>query len=550
MQSLIDPVDTEKGIDIWFEYPFSWAFVNVCRDYNLRWNKPRKMWCLKFNNATMPITSKRVINDYTKLFKFYDEAAITFFKLVYDSIVKLKNHKAEILTEKLDLSSYPELFQHQKVGIQFLQDCNGLAIIADEQGLGKTKLTALWVILQNFEKILIVTPCTAKSVWKNELITLGVPDKYISITRDTIKTPYTIINYDILKKFHKDIKKQKYNCVIFDEAHKINNTKSQRTNISQKISEDIPHVICVTGTPMNNRTSEIFPLLQIIKSPLGSNFTQFADRYCNRRLVSHGTGQHYDTSGASNLDELSEKLKVHMIRRLKKDCLDIPDKLHSVFKLDFNDAEQKIYTSIEEDLIKYIKIHGKKKINNTIAIAKINLLRQFCAEKKLLHTEEFIKDAIEAKEKILIFGFFNETLEFLYEKYKKIALIITGKTNKPGERESIEKQFQTDPDKLIFIGNIKAAGLALTLTSGCKVVFNDLTWNPSDHKQAEDRIHRIGTVKQPEIYYLLFRNSIEDYVFDLITKKQTMIDAVMNASEEHFANTSIINELLNKYEQL
>jgi SWI/SNF-related matrix-associated actin-dependent regulator 1 of chromatin subfamily A len=81
-------------------------------------------------------------------------------------------------------------------------------------------------------------------------------------------------------------------------------------------------------------------------------------------------------------------------------------------------------------------------------------------------------------------------------------------------------------------------------------VFNDLTWNPSDHKQAEDRIHRIGTIKQPEIYYLLFRDSIEDYVFDLITKKQTMIDAVMNASEEHFANTSIIDELLNKYEQL
>jgi SWI/SNF-related matrix-associated actin-dependent regulator 1 of chromatin subfamily A len=546
----IEPRLTKTGITIWIEYPFSWKFVEVCRKLGVRWDAKIKKRYIKFSNAALPLTAERLMENYKEMFSFFEPQLVETFRLTIKTMIRIKNVLPPILEEPLDLSGYTDLFQHQKTGIQFLHNKKGNCILADEQGLGKTKTAGIWLINSQFEKNIIVTPYSARFIWKNELITLGIPEEYINVVEKDIGNRFVIINYDKLKKFEKLILKEKIDCFIFDEAHYLKNRTSQRFKLTEKLTKKTKHVLLITGTPVSNRPEEIFPLLRLIKAPLGSNFTEFADRYCARRLVSHGIGQHYDTSGSSNLDELGYKLKHHMIRRLKKDCLDLPGKLKTTFFLDMSPKELDIYEKMTLGISKYIKINGYSKKITPEILAQLSLMRQYCSDIKIRHTDSLIKDAIAAGEKVLIFGFYNYTLKKLHEKYKKSSVIITGETIKKGERELIQEQFQTNPDIKIFFGNIKAAGVALTLIAGSKIIFNDLSWNPTDHLQAEDRIHRIGTINTSNIIYLVFKESIEEYIFNILKHKESMIDKILSESEEHFNEEVVIKQLLEKYNEI
>lgn len=541
----IEPEITKKGIIVWFQYPFSWKFVETCRKYRIRWDAELKKHYISFSNATLPLNSERIISNYKDLFGFYKPDVIEIFRLVMNNILKVKNNIPPILTEPLDLNDYPELFMHQRTGIQFIENTGGLCILADEQGLGKTKTVSVWLLKKKIPKTLIVTPLSARFIWRNELVSLGIPEHYVNIVENNFDGKFVIINYDKLKKYMDIILSAKFDCLVCDEAHLMKNRLSQRFKLVEKISRKCKYVIPLTATPVNNKPIEIFPLLRLIKSPLGKNVTDFADRYCDRKLVSHGFGKHYDIDGASNLDELGQKLKIYMIRRLKKDCLDLPEKIFTKYFLNFNTKEKNKYDKILDEYRTRLIRENRDTYN--IHLAYLSLLRQFCSLKKSRYTEEYIKDAIESNEKIVIFSYFNETLNSLYEKYKDDSVIITGKTIKKNERERLKDEFQNNPKIKIFFGNIKAAGTALTLTAGHKVIFNDLTWNPTDHWQAEDRIHRIGSEHEANIIYPIFKDSIEEYIFNILKNKEALINTIMKGSEEHFNEESVIKELIKTF---
>lgn len=541
----IEPQVIGKKITIWFDYPFSWKFVEVCRNKGVRWDATKKKRYLKFSTATLPLSAERLIDNYKEVFAFYEQSVVEIFKKVMNALIKKQNKLPNILSQPLDLSKYPELFLHQKIGIQFLQDKKGLAILADEQGLGKTKTIAVWLLNERIPKTIIVTPLSARFIWRNELLTLGIPSEFINIVEKNLDGRFLIINYDKLKKFEKELLSLKIDCIVFDEAHLLKNRNSQRFKIAHKISRKIDKVICATGTPVSNRPIEIFPLLKLIKAPLSNSVTEFADRYCDRKLVSHGIGHHYDINGSSNLDELGEKLKYHMIRRLKRDCLDLPKKFYTIYSIDLTTKQINDYNNIEREYIK--KLIKEKRDTFKIHLAYMGLLRMFCSKQKIPYTEEYIIDALESGEKILIYGYFNEPLLHLYNKYEKNSVIITGETK---DRESARDAFQNDPRIKIFFGNIKAAGTALTLTQGRKVIFNDLSWNPTDHFQSEDRINRIGSEYEANIIYPIFKNTIEEDIYKLLKSKELLINTIMSGSEQHFKEESIVDELKKKYDTM
>jgi len=529
-----------KKIRIEFDYQFDWNFVAACRKLNIPWDAKEKVRYLNFTAATIPLDIDKFILDYKKIFDYYSDIDKERFKTAFQFLID-KYTKTNIEERSYDLSKYP-IDEYQKVAIEFLLN-RGSAILADDMGVGKTREVSVYILEKKPKKVLIVTPLSVREVWKDELIFLGESkEDFCIVDKEIENKKYVIINYDKLKKFKEILEKIKWDIIIFDESHYIKERKSQRFKAAKAIAKKCENVICVTGTPIMNKPAELFPLLHLIKHPLGDSFTAFANRYCDRKLVTFGPGSYWDVNGASNLNELADKIKGVMIRRLKKDVLgNIPDKEYHVYRIDFNQEQQKNYEQIENEYRNYIK--SEIFINRANHLAKINKLRQFCSNEKIPFTEQYIKDSLNNNEKILIFGFYIDPLNQMHSKYEN-SLMITGETKKQ-DRIRIIKEFQENPYYKIFFGQIIASGFGITLTAANKVVFNDVYWNPAIHEQAEDRANRRGAILNTQIYYPLFKGSIEEDVYKLIKEKEKLINKIMNKTIDFYKPESIETELIN-----
>jgi SWI/SNF-related matrix-associated actin-dependent regulator of chromatin subfamily A-like protein 1 len=530
----------KKKVRIEFDYKFDWNFVAVCRELKIPWDAKEKVRHLTFTAATIPLSVNKFLIDYKKLFDYYSDIDKERFKTAFQFLIN-KYTKTNIEELSYDLSKYP-IDEYQKIAIEFLLN-RGSAILADDMGIGKTRETSVYILEKKPKKVLIVTPLSVREVWRDELIFLGESEEDFCIVEKEIeKKKYIIINYDKLKKFRTELEKGKWDIIIFDESHYVKERTSQRFKIAKAIAKKCENVICVTGTPIMNKPAELFPLLHLIKHPLGNGFTAFADRYCDRKLVMFGPHGHWDINGASNLNELADKIKDVMIRRLKKDVLeDIPDKEYHVYKINFNQKQQKFYEQIENEYKDYIK--SERYIDRANHLAKITKLRQFCSGAKMPITEQHIKDSLNNNEKILVFGFYIDPLNQMHSNYEN-SLMITGQTKKQ-DRAQIIKEFQENPYYKIFFGQIIAAGFGITLTAANKVVFNDVYWNPAIHEQSEDRANRRGAVLDTQIYYPLFKGSIEEDIYKLIKEKEKLINKIMDKTIDFYKPESMETELIN-----
>lgn len=441
----------------------------------------------------------------------------------------------------------------KKSGICISTDApNHLYVIDNFIVTHNTKISSIYSIESKAKKTLIVSPLTARFIWVDELKSLGIKTSEIDVPDKKINkaAKYIILNYDKLKKFKDILLTMKFDLALLDEAHMLKNKTSQRYKAIAKLSPKIKNIVCITGTPLVNRPVDLFPLLKLIKHPLGSNFNEYTKRYCNRTLKTFGTRSFWEISGAQNLHELSEKVKTSMIRRLKKDCLDLPPKIYTIYHIDMPKKMLPEYNNAFDNYVKFCKDTKNQNLDNILLnkhIIQLNLLRQICSNYKMEYVENHIKEALEENEKILIFGWFNKGLYELHEKYKENSLIITGKVRDQQERENIVKEFQTNSKYKIFIGNIKAAGTALTLTAGNNVVFADLSWTPSDHAQSEDRANRIGTTKNTKIFYPIFKDSIEENIYKILENKKILINKILQGTVTQFQDETVVKELIKDF---
>jgi len=177
-----------------------------------------------------------------------------------------------------------------------------------------------------------------------------------------------------------------------------------------------------------------------------------------------------------------------------------------------------------------------------VKLSKLMVARQIIAEAKLKSTYELIDSAIEQGKKVIVFTSFTATLEEIAWKYNKRSVTLNGKMSKSKRQESVDR-FQTDDKIQVFVGNIKAAGVGITLTAGEVVIFNDLSFVPSDHSQAEDRAYRYGQQSNVSVFYPVFENTIEMIIYDILQRKKNVIDTVMGDNEDNMGN-SVMEDLL------
>ena len=180
----------------------------------------------------------------------------------------------------------------------------------------------------------------------------------------------------------------------------------------------------------------------------------------------------------------------------------------------------------------------------TVQFSKLTKVRQVIADEKISHTIELAENIIEQDKKVVIFCNFTDSLNRIVEHFGKSAVKIDGSMSKEQRQHSVD-EFQDNPKVKVFVGNIKAAGVGITLTSGEAVIMNDLSFLPSDHAQAEDRCYRYGQKNNVLVYYPLFENTVEGVIYDIINAKKQVIATVMGDNQNTAdAAEEILKELM------
>lgn len=176
-----------------------------------------------------------------------------------------------------------------------------------------------------------------------------------------------------------------------------------------------------------------------------------------------------------------------------------------------------------------------------LQFSKLMKVRQIIAQEKIQNTIEIANSAIDQEKKVIIFTNFTDTLNQFVDYYKKDCVYLDGSCSKTKRQEAVDK-FQNDENVKVFVGNLKAAGVGITLTAAEVVIMNDLSFVPSDHSQAEDRAYRIGQNNKVSVYYPIFENTIEGAIYDILTKKKDIFETVMG---DNVDDGSVAEEILN-----
>ena len=457
----------------------------------------------------------------------------------------IKTHNVEKV--EIDYSKYshrPPL-NHQKEAIEKLVGCKRF-ILADDMGLGKTTSTIIAALETGAKKILIISPASLKINWMREIQNYTDRSVYICEGKNySTEHDFVIINYDIIKNFY-DIKDKEnspiyqtnFDLIIIDEAHYLQNAQAQRTKLVNHFAKQVDRLWLLTGTPMTSRPINYYNLLNLIESPVAQNWMAYAIRYCEGYQFKAGPRKVWNVKGASNLEELRDRTSRQVLRRLKEDVLDLPDKIITPVYLRL---KSRLYEELMGEYYDWYRTKTEESSSLTLQFSKLTKVRQIIAEEKISSTIELCENIIEQGKKVIIFTNFTNSLQKLVEHFGKQCVFLDGSCSQPQRQYAVD-QFQNNDKINVFVGNIKAAGVGITLTAAEAVIMNDLSFLPSDHSQSEDRAYRYGQKSNVSVYYPIFENTIEGVIYDILSKKKSIIETVMG---DNLDKTDFVEEVLN-----
>ena len=401
---------------------------------------------------------------------------------------------------------------------------------------------------------------------------------------------FVIVNFDILEEFYKiPVTRSKENIqkalegspmlqyilnrkslIIIDEAHRLSNNDSIRYKIIKDlIKRGTPDSIYLaTGTPITNNPQNLYCVLQFLDDPITNDWQYYMDRYCgamkipakgekekytNLYLKRKNKASWYDLTqnekdelkqyikdnarhitiakDGTNLEELKLRISHIYLRRTKEDLASgLPNKtIHEVF-YDFNMLQQMEYSKLwDEYEAAQLEVDPTKDINKELLETAI--YRKYCSNQMVPNTIKMTDEFISKGEKVIIATCYDEELEMFREYYGERCVIYNGKMNAK-QKDAAQKAFMEDPNVMVFIGNIQAASVGLTLIVSHTLIFNNMSFVPSDCRQMEDRIYRIGQVKDVDIYYQMFKGTQYEKIWNIILKKELIINAVIKTEYE------------------
>lgn len=428
------------------------------------------------------------------------------------------------------------LYPYQCAGAKFLEISNGNGMINDTVGLGKSA-QALSYIYNNPEMrpVIIVCPSSIKYQWQ-EYCQDWMPESNPVVLESGKKPDMTgdiiILNYDIAKKYLKNLQEINPQIIILDESHKVKNYKSQRTKAIVTLTNQIPHKILLSGTPALNRPSELWQQLAIVRPDIYNRmyFTEWHKKYCDAKQNRYG----WDYSGSSNVDKLAEELKNIMIRRTEEEVFsDLPEMIRSTVPITI--TNRRIYNSARKDYIAWVRdqkgLVESKKASRAEHLSRISALKKLVADGKLKASIEWIKDYLETEDKIVVFAHHKSIIVALADEFKNECVVIDGSTPQK-DRTDIAAQFESNPKIKMIIGNIKAMSEGINLGVSKTVLTLEFDWSPKTHEQCEGRIKGLRQMgrgrKFTRSYYLAGIDTVDIEIINMLESKRKVIDGVMD----------------------
>jgi SWI/SNF-related matrix-associated actin-dependent regulator 1 of chromatin subfamily A len=404
---------------------------------------------------------------------------------------------------------------------------------------------------------------------------------------------FVIVNFDILNEFYEipatrskeNIEKayknspllqfisNKKSLIIIDEAHRLSNLKADRYKIIRDLIKrgNPDSIYLATGTPITNNPENYFNLLQIIEDPVADDREFYLKRYCGGKevplngkerakrdaithkfvsnrgksnwyeltdaeknelneIVKKSVRMHTVANGEGNLEELKDRTSHIYIRRVQEDLKDLPNKtIHELF-YDLDMGQIMEYNRLwEEYEAAQLELDPTKELNKELLEGAI--YRKYLSNQMVPNTIKLADSYIAQGEKVVIACCYDEELYTLKNYYGDRCVIYNGKISAKEKDKNIEK-FTKDPNIMVFIGNIQAAGVGITLLSSRIMIFNNISFVPGDNFQMQCRIYRIGQKRDVDIYYQIFRDTQYEKMWNIVLRKSLVIDQIVKKEAE------------------
>lgn len=525
-----------------------------------RWWAAKKCW-------TAPLSSAKQIKQFAMGYDFtIGDMAFSMMNDVEDNLEN--SYSSEYI--ELNLPVKKKFYPFQTVGVDYVMK-NKRVIIGDQMGLGKTVQGIGGIVGTDAIPYLIIVPKDLRLNWLDE-IQAWTDHKAIILNKKNVKQlPFliqskmvqaVITNYEGVNTFFiKEIKEIEFTSgpnkgttykrvypnglellfkgVIVDEGHKCRNKRTLRFKTIKKVMEDKDVRIVLTGTPVVKGPEDLAALLELIgQIDYFGGYRDFMDKY---RQIKKDFGDKKDQANFE-LKNLNIKLRSRcFIRREKQQVLtDLPDKFRKIVRVELENRDEydHAFISIQDYLVS--QNVNPAKIDAALRaelLVRLGVLKQLSAKGKMTAFEEFVDDVLESGEKLVVFCWFNETVQQLKNKFKQHGAVticgnIDGHPMADWEIQSNKKKFQEDPNCKLIICTYGKGGVGHTLTAASKWACIELGWTYADQAQAEDRIHRIGQKNACECYYFLGADTFDEDFYRLIDQRRQLEKVTTGGTEE------------------
>jgi non-specific serine/threonine protein kinase len=454
-------------------------------------------------------------------------------------------------------------YQHTGVmWLRFLARLGLGACLADDMGLGKTLQVISLLLLRKEEKpnnkvsSLLVVPASLLGNWRSEIERFA-PGLVFNIIHPSEQRNHkqgtehlVITTYGMLTRSD-DIRKRKWDAVILDEAQAIKNPAARQTRAVKEVNSHVR--IALTGTPVENRASDLWSIFDFINPGLLGGAKAFGD------FIKANNKQAQPDYGP-----LRALTKPYILRRLKTDkrvIADLPDKTEMRAFCPLTKMQAALYQKSVEDLAKALE-NSDGIQRRGLVLAFITRFKQICnhpshwlsdgawapeASGKFDRLREITEEIAERQEKVLVFTQFKEVTgplsEFLTTVFRRPGLVLHGGTAIAKRREFVDS-FQRDDGPPFFILTVKAGGAGLNLTQAAHVIHFDRWWNPSVENQATDRAFRIGQKNKVLVHKFVCRGTIEERIDEVIEGKRALSNELLEGGSEKMLTEMSNDELL------
>lgn len=431
---------------------------------------------------------------------------------------------------------------------------------------------------------IVVCPATLKHNWVNEvakwrpeLVSLVISGSEPPSVAERKRANVFIINYDIVEKHVDWLVKIGAKTLIADEAHYLKNLGARwdsklrmhaptegsprRAKAFYELHRDIPKLILATGTPVMNRTKEVFPLLHLCNSQEWNNQILFQKRYCGAFEKSTPNGTVLDANGRTNSDELHKRITArYLIRHTKAMVLtELPPKVRTSILVPLSEKWRRAYVQLTRDFLDWVYAYGGPdkvaKASRAEALTRLTAMRRLSANGKVDAALEWIQNHLESTgfRPLIVMGVHADAFRALGKGLDAInaqfdADVAAGEmpaisrkirwdscigTDGLSKRVKVTDRFQKTGDIDVLLFSIPLA-TGLTLTRSQDMLFLERIWRPADQVQAEDRIHRIGQKGSVQITYLDGMGTIDQKMgLLLMDKGETAAEVIDGESLSH-----------------